>query len=260
MKLRVDDLARRAGTTVRNVRAYQERGLLPPPVREGRVAYYSENHVARLRTISALLERGFSQNNIAELFAGWETGRELGDLLGLEAIVTSPFSEEEPADVSLAELVALYGTSDPAVVTRAVSAGLIEPPSPDGRVRVPSMRLLRAGAELHAAGIPLDALFEEIQELREDVARIAQRFVTLALTHVLAPRVAKQASLPALAGVVRKIRPLAKRVVDAELARALEDHVRAAFGEQIASVGSSRERPRRGRAPGRAARARRRSA
>jgi DNA-binding transcriptional MerR regulator len=28
---RIDELAREAGTTVRNVRAYQERGLLAPP-------------------------------------------------------------------------------------------------------------------------------------------------------------------------------------------------------------------------------------
>ena len=46
---RIDDLARAAGTTVRNVRAYQERGLLPPPRREGRVALYGDAHLARHR-------------------------------------------------------------------------------------------------------------------------------------------------------------------------------------------------------------------
>ncbi|MDT7598572.1 MAG: hypothetical protein QOK26_649, partial [Pseudonocardiales bacterium] len=39
---RIDELARFAGTTSRNVRAYQERGLLPPPRKEGRVGIYTE--------------------------------------------------------------------------------------------------------------------------------------------------------------------------------------------------------------------------
>ena len=32
----IDQLARAARTTVRNVRAYQDRGLIPPPERRGR--------------------------------------------------------------------------------------------------------------------------------------------------------------------------------------------------------------------------------
>jgi hypothetical protein len=56
--LTIDQLAREAGTTVRNVRAYQERGLLPPPDREGRVGVYGEGHLARLRLIASLAERG----------------------------------------------------------------------------------------------------------------------------------------------------------------------------------------------------------
>src|SRR5438309_572599 len=39
---RIDELAREAGTTVRNVRAYQDRGLLPPPRRSGRVGLYTD--------------------------------------------------------------------------------------------------------------------------------------------------------------------------------------------------------------------------
>ena len=44
---RIDDLARAAGTSVRNVRYYQDGGMLPPPRRQGRVALYSEAHLAR---------------------------------------------------------------------------------------------------------------------------------------------------------------------------------------------------------------------
>ena len=54
----MDELATAAGITVRTLRFYRERGLIPPPRREGRIAWYDEHHLARLRTIAALLERG----------------------------------------------------------------------------------------------------------------------------------------------------------------------------------------------------------
>ena len=67
-ELRIDDLARAAGATVRNVRAYQDRGLLDPPRREGRVALYNQGgrgqfavcdeKGGRLETIVPLLEGG----------------------------------------------------------------------------------------------------------------------------------------------------------------------------------------------------------
>src|SRR3954452_18675332 len=88
--LRIDALARKARATTRNVRAYASRGLLPPPVMKGRVAYYDEAHLGRLRLIDRLAERGFSLAAISELIRAWEQSRDLNDLLGLEAAVTTP--------------------------------------------------------------------------------------------------------------------------------------------------------------------------
>src|SRR5438270_13656636 len=83
-RLTIDELARRAGLTTRNVRAYQERGLLPPPVRAGRVGYYDERHLARLSIVGELLERGYSLASIRELIDAWEAGGDLGQLLGFQ--------------------------------------------------------------------------------------------------------------------------------------------------------------------------------
>jgi DNA-binding transcriptional MerR regulator len=71
---RIDELAQLAGTTVRNARAYQDRGLLPPPARVGRVGWYSEAHLARLRLIGHMLGRGYSLANIGELIESWVRG------------------------------------------------------------------------------------------------------------------------------------------------------------------------------------------
>src|SRR5262245_28473542 len=80
----VDELARAADTTVRNVRAYQDRGLLAPPERRGRSGIYTETHLSRLRIIGQLLERGYTLASIADLFSAIEHGHDLADLLGLE--------------------------------------------------------------------------------------------------------------------------------------------------------------------------------
>lgn len=245
-RYRIEDVARLASTTVRNVRSYREKGLLPPPAREGRLAFYSEAHVARLRTLGTLLERGYSLHNIAELFAGWEAGKDLRDVLGLEEAMTSPFSDEEPAYVDVLELATLYGAPDPAVLARAIESGLVVPQD-DGRLLVPSMRLLRAGADLHRAGIPVDELFDELGRLRRDVDGMTSRFVRLVADRLLTPRLAEDTSrVHELATLVRSVRPLAKRVVDAELSRALDTHVRAVLGDGMSRLfGPSATRPTR---------------
>jgi DNA-binding transcriptional MerR regulator len=84
---RIDDLADRSLLSVRNIREYQDRGLLPPPRRRGRVAYYSDDHLARLELISHLLSRGYTLATIRDLFEAWEKGRDLRAVLGLESAI-----------------------------------------------------------------------------------------------------------------------------------------------------------------------------
>lgn len=97
------ELAERAGITVRTLRFYRERGLLAPPRREGRIAWYDEHHLARLRTIAALLERGHTLSGIAELAEALDHGRDVADLLGV-----APPTEEEPVRLTPEELAARF--------------------------------------------------------------------------------------------------------------------------------------------------------
>lgn len=239
-ELRIDDLARRAGTTVRNVRAYQDRGLLTPPRRAGRVALYDADHLARLRLIGSLLERGFSLANIGELLDGWRHGLGLGDLLGLGAQGAAPFSDEEGDEGTAQEIAARYGlpADDPEAAAEALAIGLVEVVG--DRVRVPSPRLLRAGLELHRAGVPLDALFDELRALRADVEGVAERMVRLIATHVVEPHLVDglpdAAKAEELAEAMARIRPLATTVVDAELARALQARSAAALGARLTEL------------------------
>src|SRR2546425_8094285 len=123
---RIDELAREANTTVRNVRAYQDRGLLPPPRRSGRVGLYTDAHLARLRLIGQLLERGYTLANIAELVSAWERGQDIGELLGLEAALVQPWSDEVAGTITTDELNEIFG-DDPDALREAVKLGLLEP-------------------------------------------------------------------------------------------------------------------------------------
>lgn len=78
---RIEDLAADSGATVRNIRVYQEKGLLPPPVRQGRSALYGPEHRRRLRLILRLLDRGYTFATINELFTAERHGLTLTELI-----------------------------------------------------------------------------------------------------------------------------------------------------------------------------------
>jgi DNA-binding transcriptional MerR regulator len=83
---RIDELAQVSGVSSRNIRAYRERGLLEPPRRVGRMAIYSDDHLAQLQVINGLLARGFNSAHIADFFQAIRGGHDLADLLGLRAM------------------------------------------------------------------------------------------------------------------------------------------------------------------------------
>jgi DNA-binding transcriptional MerR regulator len=93
---RLDELARISGVSARNIRAYRERGLLDPPRRVGRSAFYDDYHLSQLRTINQLLRRGFNSAHIAEFFASMRQGADLADILGIQRAVLGPRADEAP--------------------------------------------------------------------------------------------------------------------------------------------------------------------
>ncbi len=121
---RIEDLAHHSGASVRTVRAYQDRGLLPRPRRRGRANVYDDGHLARLRQIAALLERGYTLASIKELLEAWDSGRGLAGVLGLVAEVEGPWTDESPEHVTRAELSRRFGRPQPPNATpRAPAPG-----------------------------------------------------------------------------------------------------------------------------------------
>ncbi|GGX16199.1 MerR family transcriptional regulator [Streptomyces chartreusis] len=203
---RMEELARLAGITVRTLRFYRERKLIPPPRREGRIAWYDEHHLARLRTIAALLERGHTLTGIAELAEALDNGRDVADVLGVTP------TEEEPVRLTPEELAARFeGQVTPENLAAALDLGYLGTDG-DEIVHI-SRRLLDVSSALVREGIPLAEVLSAGKRVREHVDALAEMFAELVLRH-------------AHEDDLHRLRPLARSVVEAELSLALDRRLR----------------------------------
>ncbi|WP_086724442.1 MerR family transcriptional regulator [Streptomyces sp. NRRL B-24085] len=203
---RMEELARLAGITVRTLRFYRERKLIPPPRREGRIAWYDDHHLARLRTIAALLERGHTLTGIAELAEALDHGRDVADVLGVTP------TEEEPVRLTPEELAARFeGEVTAENLAAALDLGYLGTDG-DEIVHI-SRRLLDVSSELVREGIPLAEVLAAGARVREHVDDLAEMFADLVLRHAAEPD-------------LHRLRPLARSVVEAELSLALDRRLR----------------------------------
>lgn len=225
---RIDDLAREAGVATTTVRLYQNKGLLPPPRLEGRTGWYGPGHLARLRLVGRLQDDGFSLAGIARLLEGWEQGRTLDSIVGVEEQLDVLLGDRHAAVVDAVDLIAAFpeGSMTPDLVQRAAAMGLVEL-TEDGRFRLPDRRFLETGASLAHLGVPLDAVLDEWDALTAHTDDMADRFIGLFESHLLpadweANRDGEQ--LQELAQTLGKLQVTAHQVVaaalDASLGRA----------------------------------------
>ncbi|MFI1223977.1 MULTISPECIES: MerR family transcriptional regulator [unclassified Streptomyces] len=250
---RIEDLAHASGATVRTIRAYQDRGLLPTPERRGRANVYGETHLARLRQIAELLDRGYTLASIKELLEAWDAGRGLGGVLGLVAEVHGPWTDEEADRISRRALEAKFGgRQDDEAIAEAIALGVLERvPGRDDEFLVPSPQELAVAVELHAAGVPLPAISGHLRELRGQMEHIASRFLEFTTEHVFARYLGHSpptdTDAAEAASLVRRLRPLAQQTVDAELARAMRTfatrHLHHHLGAEDAPIEEGATRP-----------------
>ncbi|NDZ77713.1 MerR family transcriptional regulator [Streptomyces sp. SID10853] len=214
---RMEELAEAAGITVRTLRFYRERKLIPPPRREGRIAWYDEHHLARLHTISALLERGHTLSGIADLATAFESGRDVGQLLGLAATEPPAWTEEEPVRLTPEQLADYFeGEVTAENLAAALDLGYLATDG-DDIIHI-SRRLLDVSAALVRQGVPLASVLAAGHQVRKHTEALTELFSALVHDH-----------LPdeGFAGAMERVRPLAKDVVEAELSMSLDRRIRA---------------------------------
>ena len=175
-------MAQAAGVAVDTIRFYQGKGLLAPPRRQGRVTWYADEHLERLRRIRALQQRGFTLTVIRRFLEG---ELESSDEALVEAVTHgAPAPAEET--LSLDELSQRSGVAAPLLKTLE-QAGLLLPVSDPGeepRYPLEDLEALSAGLKLLEAGVPLTSLMELGASHAAAVDATARRAVELFDEHV----------------------------------------------------------------------------
>jgi len=236
-ELTIEEIARRTGMTVRNIRAHQTRGLLPPPQVRGRTGFYTSEHIARLELIREMQSSGFNLKAIQQLLEMTPEGAS-EEVLRLERLLMAPWEDEASEIVELAELQQRFG-ADAKAARKAEELGLVIPLG-DGRFEVPSPSLLKAGEDVIAMGVPLDHALTVMHKVRRAVRNVAEEFVRLFLRDVWRPFVdagMPQEQLPQVRKSLERLRSVAWEVVRPTFQIAMTAEVEQAFGKELKRLG-----------------------
>jgi len=250
----IDQLAQVTGMTVRNIRAHQSRGLLPPPEVRGRTGYYGREHVARIQLIGDMQADGFNLGAIARLLESTAPGTATKALTFSHSL-REPWEDEPTEIVEATELATRAGAArpDPDLLRRSEQLGLITPLG-DGRYEVLSPTLIRAGEALVSLGIPIEAGLEVQQQLNRHAEGIARAFVRMFVETVWEPFEAAgkpEAEWPRVQEALERLRPVAVEAVNATfrlaMGRAVEAEAARMMAGQLKPGKASRAPVRAGR-------------
>jgi DNA-binding transcriptional MerR regulator len=185
-KMTIGELARRTGMTIRNIRAHQTRGLLPPPEVHGRTGFYNEDHVARIELTREMQAEGLNLEAIRRVMESSEgSSREMVDFA---RAIRAPFEDETPEIFDEAELAASWGVEqfDRKLLQRGEKLGIMRQ-LPEGKIEVISPSLQRAGTALVELGVSPQAAVDTAAELRRSSEAVARTFVDLFVQEIWEP-------------------------------------------------------------------------
>ncbi|HEY0573748.1 MAG TPA: MerR family transcriptional regulator [Pseudonocardia sp.] len=242
----IDELARLSGVTVRNIRAYQARGLLPPPQVRARTGYYGPGHEARLELIAELQGEGVKLDTIKKLLD--TTGGTTEQVVHFIRTVRQLFAPEERQIVHLDELTERFGAEDGGLLRRAQKMDLLREVGDDQYEEI-SPRLMGAAQSMVDMGIPLSRSLDVVEQLRKHADGIAKIYVELFLGEVWRPfddsgRPADR--WPKLYQTIEQLREVSGEAMLAVLQLAVSERLDVTFGRDIVRnvrASSSDEQP-----------------
>jgi DNA-binding transcriptional MerR regulator len=210
-KMTIGELARRTGMTIRNIRAHQTRGILPPPEVHGRTGYYNEDHVARVELTREMQAEGLNLEAIRRVLESSEGSSQ--EMVDFARAIRAPFEDETPEIFSEEELASAWGVErfDPKLLKRTEEMGILRQ-LPDGQFEVISPRLQHAGTALVELGVSPQAAVDTAAELRRSSERVARNFVELFVKEIWDPfdkAGRPEADWPKVREALDRMRPLA---------------------------------------------------
>jgi DNA-binding transcriptional MerR regulator len=230
----IDELARRSGMTVRNIRAHQSRGLVPPPEVRGRTGYYGDEHVARIELIKELQADGFNLESIRKLLE--TAGGSSSEVLDFSRMLRAPFEDEQPEIVSAEEMAERWGGAlDARLMARGEKLGLFRDLG-EGRYEVLSPRLQRAGMELAELGVPAEVALDVAAQVRTHARRVAKVFIELFMESVWKPfneAGRPEEEWPKVRDALERLRPLASEALLSIFQQVMSETVEEVTGREI---------------------------
>ncbi len=225
-ELTIDELAQAMGTTVRNIRAHQSRGLLPPPTIRARTGYYGPEHQQRLRMIQAMQAEGFRLDSIQRLLD--QPGGAGEQIFNFGRTLLTSFSDNTPEFATSAEIEERLGTPlDPRLMRKAEKLGILRALG-DERWEVRNPTLMAAGEQLTALGIPLSHALAVAEKIVRHTHAIAEAYVRLFLSDVLGDnRISDRGAedWSRLSEALDRLRPLAVEAIRASFEQAMSELV-----------------------------------
>lgn len=221
--LSLAELTRRVGLSVRNIRFYTSRGLVPPPIRQGRSGYYTADHVARLELVQDLQSHGFTLAAIEKYVAGIPADATPEDI-ALQRTMLAPWSADSPLlDHAALEERAGRTLGEEDVDTLA-ALGVVR--RVDGGYRV-AVSQLSVGLGLLDLGFPIEAARAAAEVYAAHGRAIAEELNELFRTMVWPVYRDSGTSAERIREVVEKIKPLSIASLVAAYEQAMDEQRRA---------------------------------
>ncbi len=229
-ELTVDELAARSGMTVRTVRFYAAEGLLPPPVRRGRIAYYGPQHRMRLDLIRELQDHGYTLAAIERVLAHIPNDASAADF-AMQAAMLAPWTPEPAEQLDRSALERRAGRRlSRDELELLVALGIVERVDRDSfRTTPPSLGM---GLELIELPVPIAVLRAAAEVIDEHATAVAEGLTEVFRRGIWEPfRRGETADRDQLAAVVSRLRPLAVQGLVSAFGRAADRAIRRTIAE-----------------------------
>jgi DNA-binding transcriptional MerR regulator len=231
-ELTIDQLAERTGISVRTIRFYAARGLLPAPQLRGRTGLYGTGHVARLELVTELSALGFTLAAIEAQLQRLPV--DVGaDELALHRALLTPWVPEQIEEISTEELVRRAGRPlRPSDLEALEGLGVITRLDGDA-VRLHGPAMLGQGLDVLDSGLPAQTWRRAHAIIERHTTALAEDLMAMFQDEVLQPY--RDRGRPAqerarLAAALAQLKPITVRGVVTAFGRAVNRTIRDRLG------------------------------